>query len=99
MQPKYFLFGLIRIERYEYLYGHTAAQIELMTYDVPITVYKADNNKPKPGEKGFERTAAQANIEYQRWLDRREKERNKGVKVNLDNFLSNGEEEIKKIGV
>ena len=91
MQPRYFFFGLIRIERYEYLYGHTVAQIELMTYDVPITVYKADDNKPKPGEKGFQRTAAQASIEYQRWLDRKNKEKEKGIKVNLNTFLKTGD--------
>lgn len=95
MRPRY-LFGIFRIERYEYLWGHTMAQIELMMHDTPIVVYKADENKPKPGQEGFKRTAAQANAAYQKWLDRQRKEKEKGIKVSLDNFMENGEDALKK---
>ena len=90
MMPRRFFFGLIEVNKWGYLWGHTAAQVQLMTADVPFVAYKARDDKPKPGEKGFKRTAAQAQKAYQEWLDRKEQEKKKGVAVNLENFLATG---------
>ena len=90
--PRDFLFGLVRIPMWDYYWGLTAAQIELLTIDTPIVVYKRDDSgKPKPGEKGFTRTAEQARKEYERWKARQEAEKKKGVKIDLSTFLSTGE--------
>jgi len=89
--PRYMLFGLVRIQMYEYYWGHTAAQIELMKIDAPLTVYKARNDKPKPGEKGYTKTAAQAARDYERWKARKEEEKRKGAVVDLETFLTTGE--------
>jgi hypothetical protein len=77
---------------WDYYWGLTAAQIELLTIDTPIVVYKRDDSgKPKPGEKGFTRTAEQARKEYERWKARQEEEKKKGVKIDLNTFLKTGE--------
>ena len=90
--PRDFLFGLVRVQMWDYYWGLTAAQIELLTIDTPIVVYKRDDSgKPKPGEKGFTRTAEQARKEYERWKARQEAEKKKGVKIDLSTFLSTGE--------
>lgn len=88
---------MIRIERYEYLYGYTAAQIELMMYDAPVVKYKKDrDNEPKPGEKGFKRTAEQAQKAYNEWKKRQEQDKAKGIKYDLGALMLNGEKkEIK----
>lgn len=36
---------------YEYLWGYTRAQIELMNHDAPITVYKASEHKRRANDK------------------------------------------------
>lgn len=88
---------MIRVERYEYLYGYTAAQIEMMMYDAPVVKYKKDrDNEPKPGEKGFKRTAEQAQKAYDDWKKRYEADKKKGIKYDLGALMLNGEKkEIK----
>lgn len=88
MMPRYFLFGMIRVPMWEYRCGLTIAQIELLTIDQPIIVYKREQDKPKPGEKGFTRTAEQAQKEYQKWKTRQEAEKKaKGKTLNMQDFL------------
>lgn len=83
---------MIRVERYEYLYGYTAAQVELMMYDAPVVKYKKEKDKgPKPGEKGFTRTAEQAERAYEKWKKRQEEEKARGIKYDLNTFIKNGE--------
>jgi len=83
---------LIRVERYEYLWGYTIAQIELMMYDAPVVKYKRDDEgKPKPGQEGFKRTAEQAQAAYEKWKKRREDEKKQGIKMDLGAFLNTGE--------
>ena len=54
-----------------------------MQCDVPLIKYRRDDKgKPKPGEKGFTRTAAQAQAEYEKWKSRR--------KMDLGAFMQNG---------
>ena len=88
---KDFFFGLLSVYDWEWLWGRTAAQIELRTFDQPIIVWKREDNKPKPGEKGFQKTAAEAARDYQRWKERQENEKRKGIKVDLNNYLQTGE--------
>lgn len=88
--PRYFLFGLIRVPMYEYYWGHTAAQIELIDIDQPLTVIKHDNTgKPKPGEKGYVPDARKLDECVQRWK-KRKAERDKDGFI-LDRFLATGE--------
>ena len=46
MQPRYFFFGLYRVPMWEYMCGMTAAQIELMSIDKPLTLYGKKKNTP-----------------------------------------------------
>ena len=92
MMSKSFLFGFITVNDWEWLWGRTAAQIDLRTIDQPLVVYKRDDSgKPKPGEKGFTKTAAEAARDYQLWKARQEAEKKQGIKIDLDTFLSTGE--------
>lgn len=80
------------MERYEYLWGHTAAQIDLMMYDAPVVKYKKDDSgKPKPGEKGFTMTAEKAQAAYRKWKERNDADKAKGVKYDLTALMENGE--------
>ena len=88
---RYFFFGFWEVPEWGYTWGHTAAQIQLIYADFPVTVYKATRDKPKPGEKGYTKTAAQAALDYARWKKRKEEEKRKGVTVDLNTFLQTGE--------
>lgn len=55
---KDFFFGLVSVNDWEWLWGRTAAQIELRTIDQPIVVYKREENKAKPGEAGYKTMSA-----------------------------------------
>lgn len=82
---------------YEWYWGHTAAQIDLIDIDQPMTVFKAHKNEAKPGQKGFKKTAAEAARDYQRWKENKERLAKKfGKKLDLNTFLATGEE--KEIG-
>ena len=61
-------------------------------YDAPVVKYKKDEeNKPKPGEKGFKRTAEQAQKAYEQWKKRQEEDKAKGVKYDLGALMRTGE--------
>lgn len=86
--PRYFFFGFVRVPMYEYRVGLTIAQVQLLTIDQPLVVYKKDNaNKPKPGQKGYKKTAAEAQKDYERWKARHEEEQKRGKKITLSSFL------------
>ena len=99
---KSFFFGLHTVCDWEWLWGRTAAQIELRTIDQPIVVYKKDKDKKKPWEEG---TVSEdyANKQYRKWLERKkQREREgksidfqkvfeQGTKVDMDTFLKTGE--------
>jgi len=87
--PRYF-FGLWRVPMYEWYWGHTIAQIELIDIDQPITVYKRTTEKPKPGQPGFSKTADEARKDYEKWLERQKREKEQGIKIDLGTFLSTG---------
>lgn len=49
MASRSFIFGLVRVPRWDYDWGYSAAQIELLAVDTPIVVYdKHKDKKPKP---------------------------------------------------
>ena len=89
--PRYFLFGLVRVQMYEYYWGHTAAQIQLIDIDQPITVYKRkdSNSGLKPGDKGYKPNKKKLDAAVERWQKRKAERENRGFK--LDQFLRTGE--------
>lgn len=94
--PRDFLFGLIRVPMWDYYWGLTAAQVELLCADQPTVIYKKDkSNEPKPGEKGFERTAEQAQKAYEQWKKRKEQEKKQGKVISLGTFIQTGEKKEK----
>ena len=97
MMPRDFLFGLIRVPMWDYYWGLTAAQVELLTIDQPIVVYKADKDNDKPWKKGTV-SETYANKQYQKWLEKKKKREAEGKtldigqiqngrKVNFMNYL------------
>lgn len=89
--PRYFLFGLVRVQMYEYYWGHTAAQIQLIDIDQPITVYKRNdsNSGLKPGDKGYKPNKKKLDAAVERWQKRKAEREKRGFK--LDQFLRTGE--------
>lgn len=73
---------------YEYYWGHTAAQIELMDIDQPFTCYKKrdDNEGIKPGDPGYKPNAEKLERAVEKW-----KERKKRRKFDMKHFLATGE--------
>lgn len=94
--PRYFLFGLWRVQMYEYYWGHTAAQIDLIDFDQPITVYKKhDENENgsghglKPGDKGYKPNKKKLDAAVERWQKRKAAREARGF--DLGKLLRTGE--------
>jgi hypothetical protein len=89
--PRYFFFGLVRVPMYEYYWGHTAAQIQLIDIDQPITLYKMSdpNEGLKPGDKGWKPNAKKLEKTVEDWKKRKAEREKRGFK--LDTFLRTGE--------
>lgn len=87
---KSFFFGLYTVYDWEWLWGRTAAQIELRTIDQPIVVYKADNNKPVPWKDG-KVSKDYADRQYRRWLEKKRQREKSGKHVDFMKYLQNGE--------
>lgn len=87
--PRDFFFGMIRVPMWDYYWGLTAAQVELLTIDQPIVVYKRDEKKAKPWEKG---TVSEnyANKAYQKWLEKKKQREKNGGAVDIGNVLQQG---------
>lgn len=88
--PRYF-FGIFRVQMYEYYWGHTIAQIQLIDTDQPITVYKKhdENEGLKPGDKGYKPDPKKLEAAVERWKKRKAEREKRGFK--LDQFLRTGE--------
>lgn len=54
MQPRYFFFGLYRVAMWEYFWGMTMAQIELMSADKPLTLYGKRSDFSVPDAEDLE---------------------------------------------
>lgn len=68
---------------YEYYWGHTAAQVDLMTADAPFVAYKKREQTKEEKMKNY--TREKAKRDYDRWLERK-----KNRKTGLQTFLGNG---------
>ena len=89
MMPRYFLFGLIEVPMWDYYWGLTAAQVELLTIDQPIVVYKADKDNDKPWKNGTV-SEGYANKQYQKWLEKKKKREAEGKDIDLNEVLQKG---------
>lgn len=91
--PRYFFFGFYRVPMYEYYWGHTAAQIELIDADVPIICYKKPDEKTngglKPGDKGYKPNPQKLAESVKKWKERKAAREKRGFK--LDQLLRTGE--------
>lgn len=56
MKPRYFFFGLYRVQMWEMMCGMTLAQVELMASDRPLNLY----NRKKKDDGGFEKPSAES---------------------------------------
>ena len=89
--PRYFFFGLWRVPMYEWYWGHTIAQIELIDIDQPLTVYKNQdrNGGLKTGDKGYKPDKNKLDAAVKKWQKRKAEREKRGFK--LDQFLRTGE--------
>lgn len=76
MQPRKFLLGLVVIPRWEYEWGLTIPQIELMLADQPIVVYPKNKGKDKAPD-----------IENFKAVEEKWKTRKTGQKIKLSDLL------------
>lgn len=80
-------FGFIPVKAYDYWWGYTKAQIELMTIDRPLVVYKDKDKKPVHTKKEMDDLMKQ-------WEEKKRKEREgKAKKVDINEFLKGNKEE------
>ena len=54
LEPRYFFLGLYRVPMWEYKCGMTAAQIELMSVDKPLTMYGKKDKFSAPSYEELE---------------------------------------------
>lgn len=75
---------------YEYRYGMTIAQIELMQYDQPFTAYKKrdKNEGKKPGDPGYTPDPDKLKAAVDKWKKRKSEREKRGWR--LDTFLATG---------
>lgn len=73
---------------YGYYWGFSAAKIELILGDCPLTVYKKreDDHKPRPGDPNYKPDEEKLRRSVEKW-----KERKKKRKFDLKHFLATGE--------
>lgn len=88
MMPRDFLFGTIRVPMWDYYWGLTAAQVELLTIDQPIVVYKADKNKEKPWKDGTV-SKKYTDDQYKKWLEGKKKRDKEGKTFNMHKIYEN----------
>lgn len=87
--PRDFCFGLIRVPMWDYYWGLTAAQVELLTIDQPIVVYKADEDNDKPWKKGTV-SKSYANKQYEKWLKKKQEREQSGMSEKMDGIFKHG---------
>lgn len=81
---RYFLFGLIEVKEWGYMWGWTAAQIQMMMVDQTITVYKKDDDKKK--EESIEEKKERMEQIVANW----KKKKASGKSMKLSDFLGAG---------
>ena len=87
--PRYF-FGSWRVPMYEYYWGHTIAQIQLIDIDQPITVFERSKDN-KPGKPGYKPNARKLREATEKWKKRKAEREKRGF--DLNKFLRTGEKE------
>lgn len=87
--PRYF-FGFWRVPMYEYYWGHTAAQIQLIDYDQPLTLYRRHdpNEGKKPGDPGWKPNKKKLEDTVEKWKKRKKEREERGFDLNM--FLGTG---------
>lgn len=91
--PRYLFFGLYRIPMYEWYWGHTAAQIELIDIDAPFVCYAKHEERHgrglKPGDKGYKPNKKKLDACVEKWQKRKAAREARGF--DLNRFLTTGE--------
>jgi hypothetical protein len=87
--PRDFLFGLVRVPMWDYYWGLTAAQVELLTIDQPIVVYKKEKREA-PWKDG-KVSEDYADKQYRKWLERKKQREREGKTVDLEKTFANGQ--------
>lgn len=62
----------------------TNAQYELLLYDAPVIIYNRDDDTPK------EHSKKEMDDLVARWNEKKKKEKEQGIQVNLNDFLRRG---------
>lgn len=76
------------MKAYDYWWGYTAAQIDLMAIDQPMVSYKKRDRRNADGSK--KHTLKEMDDLYDRWAARKEKEGSVvGQTINLKDYLNN----------
>ena len=75
LQDKHLFGGLITIKAYDYWWGYSAAQIQLMVVDAPLIVYTHGKDR-KPSKREIEE-------KFEEW-----KGKNSGGKISIDKILN-----------
>ena len=76
------------IKAYDYWWGYTSAQIDLMVADQPIIVYKKDKKRNSDGS--VKHTAKEMDDLWDNWVKKKEKEGSLvGKKISLSDYLNN----------
>jgi hypothetical protein len=100
MMPRDFCFGLIRVPMWDYYWGLTAAQVELLVIDQPIVVFKKDEDNDKPWKNG-KVSESYAKNQYQKWLEKKKKREAEGndldflghgKRIDFQHFVETGEQ-------
>lgn len=88
--PRYFFFGLWRVEMYEYYWGMSSAKIELLVADRPLTLYKRHdpNEGKKPGDPGWKPNKKKLEASVEKWKKRKKEREERGF--DLNKFLTTG---------
>lgn len=69
---------------YEYLWGHTAAQIELLTVDATFTCYKGKSIAEKHKDPNYKPSKRKMMEAQRKWEERKRK----GTRFDLNKFLA-----------
>lgn len=88
MMPRDMLFGFVRVPMWDYYWGLTAAQVDLLLTDRPVVVYKRDEERSAPWKNGTA-TKSYADKQYQRWLEKKKKREQDGRSVSPDALFAN----------
>lgn len=80
MLPRDYFFGLYRVMAWDFWWGYTAAQIELMAIDVPLVVYGKKKKFSTPDKEDIENAS-------KLWMEKYGDKQ--GEKIDLRDILAN----------